>query len=366
MPLYHNIDRRVVPVFLKQGVFLGFFWGVFGMLYLYIRYVGQAIEIREAFPAPLPLDIPELLFVGFCNGFFIGLVLALINAFVMPYLASLSIWQAIVVNVLMFVIVTMFSLGSVLLTALLWKGQATAEAWDTTVNFLFSHRMFSIFAFMLPIGALLNLAREMSLRLGYDLFWKIISGSYRKPKEENRVFLFVDLATSTTIAEQLEHVRYSQLIQDCFQELSLLVLKFQASIYQFVGDEAVITWSLDKDAEAGQKAVALFFTFRKALQDNAAYFSRNYHVVPVFRGAVHSGIVTTVEIGALKREIAYHGDVLNTAARLMEISKQHNNQLTTTNAILKDINGSIQAQLLGEYLLRGKNKKVEVYGLQEV
>ncbi|MUU78645.1 adenylate/guanylate cyclase domain-containing protein [Winogradskyella endarachnes] len=365
MSVSRKIDKRVRPVFIKQGIILSFFWGLFGMLYIYIRYIGQTSEIRDTFPYVLPLNSSGLLLVGFSTGFLIGLFLALINVYSGHYLSKLSVWQGIIFNLAMVFVVSLFCIGSILLIALLLKGFEFTTVWSITISVILSHHLLSIFAFMLPLGALFNLAREISLRLGPNHFWKILSGSYRKPIEENRVFLFVDLASSTSIAEHLSHIRYSELIQDCFEELSLIALEFNGSIYQFVGDEAVITWSLEKDQKARNKAVKLFFAFRKALENNTCYFSEKYNVQPVFRGAVHSGMVTIAEIGVFKKEIAYHGDVLNTTARLMQISKENNNKLAMTTIVMNGLPECSKSEFLGEYVLRGKNSKVTVYLLKE-
>ncbi|WP_281765206.1 hypothetical protein [Neptunitalea lumnitzerae] len=67
-------------------------------------------------------------------------------------------------------------------------------------------------------------------------------GTYKKPREENRIFLFLDLASSTTIAEDIGHLKFSKLLQDCFKILSSLLLDYEAEVYQYVGDEAVVTW----------------------------------------------------------------------------------------------------------------------------
>ena len=58
--------------------------------------------------------------------------------------------------------------------------------------------------------------------------------------------MFLDLKSSTTHAEQLGHIKYSQLIQDCFYELTEVVTRREAQIYQYVGDEIVLTWPYEK------------------------------------------------------------------------------------------------------------------------
>lgn len=74
--------------------------------------------------------------------------------------------------------------------------------------------------------------------------------------------MFLDLSSSTTIAELLGHLKFSYLLQDCFKDLSSCLLENNASIYQFVGDEAVITWEISKKTDR-QKCFNLFYSFQK-------------------------------------------------------------------------------------------------------
>jgi adenylate cyclase len=45
-------------------------------------------------------------------------------------------------------------------------------------------------------------------------------------------------------------------------------------------------------------------------------YQRAYGVVPSFKAWAHGGAVTTVLVGTQHREMVYHGDVLNTNARI--------------------------------------------------
>ena len=58
--------------------------------------------------------------------------------------------------------------------------------------------------------------------------------------------MFLDLKSSTHLAETLEHVTCSRLIQDCYAELTAPLLDYNAQVYQYVGDEVVVT-RLDHD-----------------------------------------------------------------------------------------------------------------------
>ena len=77
------------------------------------------------------------------------------------------------------------------------------------------------------------------------------------------------------------------------------------------------------------------------------------------------GTVTVAEVGDVKREIAYHGDPLNTAARLLELCKQFGRSILITGEFEKAISRSpdFLTEWQGELTLRGKSEDVAVYGV---
>ena len=96
--------------------------------------------------------------------------------------------------------------------------------------------LFIIFATTL----LLQAAQQVSLWLRHENLASLFRESH--VKEEERIFLFLDMRSSTHIAESLGAMKYSQLVQDCFADLYQAVQQTGAHIYQYVGDEAVLTW----------------------------------------------------------------------------------------------------------------------------
>jgi len=57
---------------------------------------------------------------------------------------------------------------------------------------------------------------------------------YHKPREEVRIFMFLDMKSSTAIAERLGHVRFYTLLNELFHEISRPVLQTKAEIYQYI------------------------------------------------------------------------------------------------------------------------------------
>ncbi|MGR3301112.1 MAG: hypothetical protein ACUZ8I_01275 [Candidatus Scalindua sp.] len=52
--------------------------------------------------------------------------------------------------------------------------------------------------------------------------------------------MFLDLKSSTTIAEEIGHRRYFEFISDFIADVTTPILNNHGEIYQYVGDEIVI------------------------------------------------------------------------------------------------------------------------------
>ena len=112
--------------------------------------------------------------------------------------------------------------------------------------------------------------------------------------------MFLDLKSSTTYAERLGHIKYSKLIQDCFYDLTDVVANRQAQIYQYVGDEVVLTWKT-RDGLVNNNCIYTYFDFENALQEKSNYYEEEYGLVPKFKAGLDSGTITVAEVGEIKK-----------------------------------------------------------------
>jgi adenylate cyclase len=213
----------------------------------------------------------------------------------------------------------------------------------------------------------LSFILEVRRKIGPGNLLALITGRYHRPREEARVFLFLDLRGSTTIAERLGHIKYSQFIRHCFHDLTDFVFEYRAQIYQFVGDEVVLTWS-GRDPNAERRSLGMFFAFKERLAERRTWYESNFGVAPEFRGGVEEGLVTATEVGDVKREIAFHGDALNTAARLLELCREYESPVLVSGRVNQVIarEKDWRTRLRGEVTLRGKRAAVAVWGVEKV
>jgi adenylate cyclase len=216
------------------------------------------------------------------------------------------------------------------------------------------------------MSALFNLIRQTNAMFGPGVLPKLLAGKYHQPQEEARIFMFLDLRSSTTYAERLGHVLYSELIQDCFYDLTETVKKHQVEIYQYVGDEAVLTWQVPEGLRQSN-CIRAFFSFDRTIQARASYYFNKYDLVPAFKAGVNIGLVMVAEVGVVKKEIAYHSDVLNTAARIQGRCNELGHELLISASLkshLTDTKG-LSIERVGEVSLKGKKEQVTIFCVEE-
>lgn len=207
----------------------------------------------------------------------------------------------------------------------------------------------------------------ISENLGHNVFKNFLTGKYHSPKNETRIFMFLDMKNSTSIAEKLGHTTYFKFLRRYYDSLSDTIIQHLGEVYQYVGDEIVITWDIEKGTK-NDNWLNCFLTLKKTLIEHKSAFQKEFGEYPDFRAGIHVGEVTTGEIGALKKEIVYTGDVLNTAARLQTIGKEFNSDLVFSddlNKLLTD-KTKIPTTHLGEIMLRGKSQKTALFTASEV
>lgn len=221
--------------------------------------------------------------------------------------------------------------------------------------------IFIFYLYLVLVDVVISIFRQVSLMLGTGTLKKLIKGQFYHPREEERIFMFIDLKSSTTLAEQLGHFKYSRMIQDCFDDLAV-VTEVKAEIYQYVGDEAVLTWP-SKEGLKNQNCIKAYFQFIQQIESRRAHYEQNYGCIPFFKAGLNIGKVTVAEVGKTKKEIAYHGDAINTAARIQGMCNEFDSEVLMSSH-LKDAlgadNGFI-AEQVGDIALKGKAQAVSIF-----
>ena len=168
------------------------------------------------------------------------------------------------------------------------------------------------FSASLFVGAIFEFRRM----IGGRVLGSFLLGTYHRPRREQRIVMFLDIADSTALAEQLGEVRVHDLITRFFFDI----------------DESI---------------------------------AREFGVVPRFRAGIHAGPVVVSECGLAKRQIAYYGDTMNVAARLCEHSKAAGEILVASADMLRSaaVPHGLSVGRHASLMLRGRRTPVEAYAV---
>lgn len=222
-----------------------------------------------------------------------------------------------------------------------------------------------MFLFILIIIFMMNFIIQVNKKFGPGNLRKMITGKYHQPIEEERIFMFLDLNDSTTLTEQLGSSLYSRMLKNCYYDLTDVVINYEAEIYQYVGDEVVLSWNVKKGLDK-LNCLKTFFAFEKTLNEREEFYKKKFGFKPEFKAGMDLGKVTVTEIGEIKREIAFHGDPLNTASRILDQCKIMHKKLLISEHLENKLNGfgDFKKSYIGEVHLKGKKKNVNLFSIE--
>jgi adenylate cyclase len=222
-----------------------------------------------------------------------------------------------------------------------------------------------VLLYAVVLVACVNFTRQMVRKVGRDVMLNLITGRYYHPVYEERVFLFLALKSPRQMAHKLGHQRFHRFLNDLAGDIATPLLAHGGEIYQYVEDLMVVTWKY-RDGMEGARCFRAWQDIRSALGEAEEDYLRKYGVAPELHAAFHGGRVVRGEIGDLKTEMVFHGDVMNTSARILELSLEHHKEVLISGDLIADLPAGVpfRPELCGSILLRGKTQPIELYCLQ--
>jgi class 3 adenylate cyclase len=196
----------------------------------------------------------------------------------------------------------------------------------------------------------------------------VVLGTYHRPAREQRIVMFLDIAGSTRLAEEMGELRVHDLITRFFFDIDEPIGDNGGEVNAYVGDEVIVTWPVTGDPERNARCLTCFFAIERKMARLAPEYEREFDVVPSFRAGLHAGPVIVSECGEAKRQLAYFGDTMNVAARLCEHCKAVNQQLVVSIDLLRQVRVPVDLRV-GEgesTTLRGRQEPVETRAIHRI
>jgi adenylate cyclase len=311
-----------------------------------------------AFVVARGLTSPSAMATGVAYGLLLGVTLAGISLFVLqgpmrPWLGSLSFTVDLMVRTAIYAAVIVpiqfFQLGDII-------ARAPPDP---------SHKVFWIsIIYSVVFLTLANLVLGVANIIGPRAFLNFVTGRYHSPVEEDRFVLFVDIAGSTGLAERLGGIAIHRLLDRTFRLLTLAVVDYHGEVLNYVGDEVIVTWP-ERSGAVDCRPLRCFMAMRDELSFASNQLEREFGAVPRIRGSLHFGAVIVGEIGDIKRAIVFNGDVMNTAARLEELSRGVEGGFLASRAAMEQFRSTLPVKVrnLGRLQIRGRTDRIDVVGL---
>ncbi|MCB4807722.1 adenylate/guanylate cyclase domain-containing protein [Tamlana sp. 62-3] len=353
---------------IKQIIPFGVIWLLFGIIFLVIEHAATK-DFHYSTNGAIKLNFKIVLFAlpaVTMVGFIIGLIelLFINNLFTKKSFFFKVIGKLILYALFLFVIICItypIAASIELKTTVL-----STEVWTKFLDFLNSITFFST-AFQMAVSLIFTLFYyEISEKVGANAFWNFIIGKYHKPKNELRVFMFLDMKSSTAIAEKIGHKQYFKFLKWYYNIISEGVIKYSGEIYQYVGDEMVVSWKVSL-AKNNENCIKCFFKMKDDLLEQKQLFINEFKDFPKFKAGIHVGEVTTGEIGKIKKDIIFTGDTLNTTARIQSLCNDFSVDLLVSEPLLKilELGPEFSPKFIAHQKLRGKENPVKLYTITE-
>lgn len=363
---YTSRARRIAlkhPLLSDISTQIAFWIVAFVLYFVLVNFISKAVT--SLFSIDATVHVSQNILIAILGAIIFGSLLGIIDFYVERRFRRRSFGLEIIIKISLYII-TWFTVGTIVRTigfaleAKFIDGSFLEYTQIFFKNMGLSSSIYTIFMILL-----MSFIKQMNNRFGPGIILPMLLGKYRKPSVEDRVFMFIDLKSSTSYAEKLGHLKYSELIQTCFHDVNKVIPKFYAEVYQYVGDEVVLTWTKTEGLR-NFNCIKFYFAFREQIIKNKEMYESKFGLLPEFKASVHLGKITVAEVGDIKREIAYHGDTINIAARIQSLCNKYNKLFLISNALknsLPQVN-PYKIEFVDETILKGKTEKIKIYGIQ--
>src|SRR5206468_10144916 len=152
---------------------------------------------------------------------------------------------------------------------------------------------------------------------------------------------------------------------DFFHDRAGPVLETRGQIYQYVGDEAVVTWTVERGLRQGNCLRCVFLVSERIHEQKDRYLAR-YGIVPEFKAGLHGGPVVTAEIGDIKKDIVHSGATVNTAARVEAQCRPLERRVLVSEALFRwcPVPPEPGGEGMGDRELRGTSEALRLFRLR--
>jgi adenylate cyclase len=189
-------------------------------------------------------------------------------------------------------------------------------------------------------------------------------------KRANLTILFSDIRNFTNMSEKLTPEEVVGLLNPYLEAMTRVILKNGGTVDKYIGDAVVAFFGEpiqypDHTMRAVRTAIEMrveLVRLRQQWKDEGR-FDGTFEIGI----GVHTGEVFVGMIGSQQRlNYTVIGDVVNTASRLQDQTKQHGCPILISGPVYELVGASVPAEFVEERLFKGKQEPVKMYKLLNI
>ena len=341
---------------LRTLIAISLIWVIFGIVF-YFNLIQPGNDLGVS------VSLTEFAIIFGIIGFIITAVLIF---FLKPAFHHMPTWLSIIIK-LMITLCLFFVIAFILLMIYFFLNYTKdlSTYFDSFFNKLVYTNTFVSFFIDMGLMTLVSIILlEVTDKYGPGMLWLMLSGEYTKPRIENRIFIFLDINESTSIAEDLGHEKYFRMLRNFFNDITLPILANDGEIYQYVGDEIVISWL--NTPENKLKSLKFIRNTYFLVERLSSRYQKRYGKQPKFKAGVHAGEVTAGFIGVIKKDLIYCGDTMNTTARIRSMCNELDEPYILSEDFMSGFHQphGYDIDKIGTMELKGRSEPIQLFSLK--
>ena len=351
------------PLISDVGTQIIFWIFAFLLYFILVNFISRAVTSLFNFESKVHFS--ENIIIALIGAAIFGTLLGLIDYYVERKFSRRSLGLEVLVKTFLYTMTWFIVVNVTSLIGFALEAKFIEVDISLYTNSFFSNMGASSTIYTIVMILIISFIKQMNNKFGPGILLPMLLGKYRKPSVEERVFMFMDLKSSTAYAEKLGHIQYSRMIQACFRDVNKVLPSFFAEVYQYVGDEVVLTWEKEEGLR-NLNCINFYFGFCEQINNNKSEYEKEFGLLPKFKASAHVGEITVAEVGDFKREIAYHGDTINIAARIQAICNEYKKDFLISEDLKNCFNSetSFETIFVDETILKGKTKSIKIYSIE--
>jgi adenylate cyclase len=233
-------------------------------------------------------------------------------------------------------------------------------------HFLFKEDFYLIMIYTFVMLLIIIFTLQISRKMGPRMLRYFVTGRYHNPVEEDRIFMYLDLKSSTTIAEKLGDIQFHNLLYQFFFDITKCILVTEGEIYRYIGDEVIVSWN-QKVGLRNANCIRTYFYARDEIKNKREDYYLEFGIVPDFRAFFHSGKIVVGEIGEIKSQIVYHGTPMHELKQIEKKGTEWNEDLLLSGELLQQLSIPViyTMKQAGEIARKSSQDTLDVYTLRE-